>query len=55
LPALAFSVNYQTSLAGPGEFTANRVAISPDGKEIYHCTNKSWKNSKDVADHADGA
>ncbi|HZX60015.1 MAG TPA: hypothetical protein VFE54_14870 [Mucilaginibacter sp.] len=35
-------------LAGKGEFTANRTAISPDGKEIYYCTNKSWKNSDDL-------
>ena len=35
-------------LAGKGEFTANRTAISPDGKEIYYCTNKSWKNSNDL-------
>jgi hypothetical protein len=35
-------------LAGKGEFTANRVAISTDGKEIYYCTNKSWKNSNDL-------
>jgi hypothetical protein len=24
------------------------VAISADGKEIYYCTNKSWKNSNDL-------
>ena len=35
-------------LAGKGEFTANRTAISADGKEIYYCTNKSWKNSNDL-------
>ena len=35
-------------LAGKGEFSANRVAISADGKEIYYCTNKSWKNSNDL-------
>ncbi len=35
-------------LAGKGEFTANRTAISPDGKEIYYCTNKSWKNANDL-------
>jgi hypothetical protein len=35
-------------LAGKGEFTANRTAISADGKEIYYCTNKSWKNSDDL-------
>jgi len=35
-------------LADKGEFTANRTAISPDGKEIYYCTNKSWKNSNDL-------
>src|ERR1700733_9204848 len=35
-------------LAGKGEFSANRVAISADGKEIYYCTNKSWKNSDDL-------
>jgi len=35
-------------LAGKGEFTANRTAISPDGKEIYYCTNKSWKNADDL-------
>ena len=35
-------------LAGKGEFTANRVAISANGKEIYYCTNKSWKNSNDL-------
>lgn len=35
-------------LAGEGEFTANRTAISADGKEIYYCTNKSWKNSNDL-------
>src|ERR1700756_1194286 len=35
-------------LAGKDEFTANRTAISPDGKEIYYCTNKSWKNTDDL-------
>lgn len=35
-------------LAAQGEFTANRTAISADGKEIYYCTNKSWKNSRDL-------
>jgi WD40-like Beta Propeller Repeat len=35
-------------LAGKGEFSANRVAISAEGKEIYYCTNKSWKNSNDL-------
>jgi WD40-like Beta Propeller Repeat len=35
-------------LAGEGEFTANRTAISADGKEIYYCTNKTWKNSNDL-------
>ena len=34
-------------LAGKGEFTANRTAISADGKEIYYCTNTTWDNSKD--------
>ncbi len=35
-------------LAGEGEFTANRVAMSADGKEIFYCTNKSWKNADDL-------
>jgi hypothetical protein len=35
-------------LADKREFTANRTAISADGKEIYYCTNKSWKNSNDL-------
>jgi hypothetical protein len=35
-------------LAVEGEFTANRTAISADGKEIYYCTNKTWKNSNDL-------
>ncbi len=35
-------------LADKGEFTANRTAISSDGKEIYYCTNRSWKNSNDL-------
>ena len=35
-------------LAGKGEFTANRSAISADGKEIYYCTNKTWANAHDL-------
>ena len=35
-------------LAGAGEFSANRTAISNDGKEIYYCTNTSWKSNKDL-------
>lgn len=35
-------------LAGKGEFSANRTAISGDGKEIYYCTNTSWKSNKDL-------
>ncbi len=35
-------------LAGKGEFTANRTAISADGKEIYYCTNTSWANSQNL-------
>ena len=35
-------------LAGKGEFSANRTAISRDGKEIYYCTNTSWKSNKDL-------
>ncbi|MGH2649354.1 MAG: hypothetical protein ACRDE8_17370 [Ginsengibacter sp.] len=35
-------------LTAKGEFSANRVAITPDGKEIYYCTNKSWKTAKDL-------
>ncbi len=35
-------------LADKGEFSANRTAISGDGKEIYYSTNTSWGNSKDL-------
>lgn len=35
-------------LAGKGEFTANRTAISANGKEIYYCTNTTWANSQDL-------
>jgi hypothetical protein len=35
-------------LAGKGEFSANRTAISNDGKEIYYCTNTTWKSNKDL-------
>jgi len=35
-------------LAGNGEFSANRTAISNDGKEIYYCTNTTWKSNKDL-------
>ncbi|MBS1531561.1 MAG: PD40 domain-containing protein [Bacteroidetes bacterium] len=35
-------------LAGKGEFSANRTAISNDGTEIYYCTNTTWKNIKDL-------
>jgi hypothetical protein len=35
-------------LAGKGEFSANRTAISADGKEIYYCTNKTWANDNDL-------
>lgn len=32
-------------LAYKGEFTANRTAISADGREFYYCTNTTWANS----------
>jgi len=32
-------------LADTGEFSANRTAISSDGKEIFYSTNKTWANS----------
>ncbi len=32
-------------LASKVEFTANRTAISADGREIYYCTNTTWKNA----------
>jgi hypothetical protein len=35
-------------LAGKGEFSANRTAISADGKEIYFCTNTTWANDNDL-------
>lgn len=31
-------------LAKKPEFSANKVAFSPDGKEFYYCLNKTWKN-----------
>jgi len=35
-------------LTGKDEFSIDRVAFSPDGKEIYYCTNTSWFQMKDL-------
>jgi DNA-binding beta-propeller fold protein YncE len=35
-------------LAGKGEFSANRTAISADGREIYYCTNTTWANDQNL-------
>src|SRR5271156_997205 len=31
-----------------GEFSIDRIAFSPDGKEIYYCVNTSWFNSTNL-------
>jgi hypothetical protein len=35
-------------LAPTGMFTIDRIAFSPDGKEIYYCVNDSWFNNSNL-------
>ena len=35
-------------LAAPGAFTDDRIAVSPDGREIFYCTNTTWMNNEQL-------
>lgn len=45
LPTDTPKIFAEALLTDKGEFSTNRTAISSDGKEIYYCTNTTWKNS----------